>query len=389
MASSPGTVAGALLALFAAGVGPGAASVGSGLRAHEAAPAADTSEAIAPGRLTRSVTAASDSAERYALYVPSSFDPSRRWPVLFVMDPRGRALLAMGLFRDPAEARGWIVLSSYNTVSDSTLEPNRRAVAAMLNDAQRLFPVDTSRLYFAGFSGTARLAWLFALDLGGHVAGILGFGGGFPNGVAAESFAGLAGGHLSFYGGAGVEGFNYDEMTRLEGQLRDLGIPARIVSYPGGHGWAPASAVRGGVDWLELRAMRQGLEPMDDALVDSLLAAARSGARALEAGGDAAGALRAYRGLVDDFSGLRDVEAEREVAAGLARSPEVRRREKREKALMDESLDFRRRAARVLADARSEEPAPSTDDLARRLELDRLQARASGDDSLDAAFARR
>jgi dienelactone hydrolase len=347
------------------------------------------SDSLRPGRVVERRAAASDTAEHYALYVPSRFERSRRWPVLFVLDPRGRALVGMELFRGPAEARGWIVMSSYNSVSDSTTEPNERAMNAMLDDAQRLFPVDTSRIYLAGFSGTARLSWLFALALRGHVAGILGFGAGLPNGVPAVRFAPLGTRRFAFFGGAGTEGFNYDEVLRLEPELAGLGITARIATYPGPHAWAPAEIVARGVAWLDLQAMRGGLRPVEDAFVDSLLAAERGEARRREGAGDPYGALRAYRAVVSDFSGLRDVAAERERADRLARSPAVRHHEERVRKLLAETREYRLSMVRTLMAARDESPPPDTRTLARRLELDSLQARASGADSLDAAYARR
>ena len=77
------------------------------------------------------------------------------------MDPRGRALNPLGRFKDAAERLGYVLISSYNTLSDGVTEPNEAAVAAMIQDVQELVSVDTRRLYFAGFSGTARLSWVF------------------------------------------------------------------------------------------------------------------------------------------------------------------------------------------------------------------------------------
>jgi len=105
------------------------------------------------GRLEQRVTAASDTSQSYALYLPPRYMTSRTWPVLFVLDPRGRALLAEKLFEDAAARLGWVVMSSYNTLSDGPPEPNVNAMNAMLASAQRL-AIDPGRVYLAGFSGT-------------------------------------------------------------------------------------------------------------------------------------------------------------------------------------------------------------------------------------------
>src|SRR5579872_907132 len=132
------------------------------------------------GRVIDSVRSPTDSGERYAVYLPARYDSTRHWPLLFLMDPRGRATRALERFRDGAERDGHVVLSSYNTVSDSTEEPNIRALRAALTDGPKWFTIDPRRIYLAGFSGTARLAWGYGIELRGHVAGVLGFGAGLP-----------------------------------------------------------------------------------------------------------------------------------------------------------------------------------------------------------------
>ncbi len=357
------------------------------LSAQQPVPGADA-QALPRGQVVDR-RAVSDTTQRYALYLPSQYEPSRRWPVLLVMDPRGRARVGMELFRDPAEVRGWIVLSSYNTVSDSTNEPDVRAVNAMLGEAQRLLAVDTSRIYLAGFSGTARLAWLFALGLRGHVAGILGFGAGLPNGLPLDRVAPLAGPGFAFFGGAGTEGFNYDEVEELASQLPRLGIRTRIATYPGPHAWAPPDVAARGVAWLDLQAMRAGRRPLDARFVDSLHSAELDEARRQEASGDAWRALTSYRQVVEDFAGLGDVSTAARRVADLSDRPEIQNRRARVTALMRESRVYRVRMLRTLVAARDERPAPSSDTLAARLDLDGLRTMASGRDSLDAAWARR
>src|SRR5256885_1721681 len=76
------------------------------------------------GHVDERVTSASDTAQHFALYLPPGYTRERRWPVLLVLDPRGRALLGLQLFHDAAARLGWIVMSSYNTLSDGPPEPS-------------------------------------------------------------------------------------------------------------------------------------------------------------------------------------------------------------------------------------------------------------------------
>ena len=78
------------------------------------------------GELVQGVECEVDPTQTYTLYLPSRFDPGKRWPGLLIFDPRGRSVRAAELFRDAAETYGWVLLASDNTRSDGPMEPNRR-----------------------------------------------------------------------------------------------------------------------------------------------------------------------------------------------------------------------------------------------------------------------
>jgi poly(3-hydroxybutyrate) depolymerase len=115
-----------------------------------------------PGRLIERDPVAGDTSQHVAAYLPSSYAAAHPAPVLFVLDPRGRAMLALRLFAGAAERHGWIVVSSYNSASDTQTDPNVDAMNAMLEWVQGHARIDTTRMYLAGFSGTARVAWALA-----------------------------------------------------------------------------------------------------------------------------------------------------------------------------------------------------------------------------------
>ena len=100
---------------------------------------------LPPGRVITRMVSRADTSQRYALYLPSSFTRERTWPILFLLDPRGRALIPMQRFQPVAERLGYIAISSYNTLSDGPNQPNYTAMNAMLADVQRSLPVDSRR----------------------------------------------------------------------------------------------------------------------------------------------------------------------------------------------------------------------------------------------------
>src|SRR4030088_1830188 len=106
-------------------------------------PASLSAQAPAPpGRLVARDALPDDTTQHVAAYFPSTHDTTRAAPVLFVLDPRGRGLLALQLFAGAAERHGWLVVSSYNSASDQKVDPNVDAMNAMLAWAQAHARVD-------------------------------------------------------------------------------------------------------------------------------------------------------------------------------------------------------------------------------------------------------
>ena len=296
----------------------------------EAAPAAAPTILRYPrGVVVAQVASRADPAQRYAVYVPTGYTPARRWPLLVLMDPRGRALIPMALVRESAERFGYIVLSSYNTRSDEVVDPNRDALNAMLADAQQDFSLEERRFYLVGFSGTARAGWEFGAELAGHVAGVIGVGAGLPSGAPSPAPPGASGPPFAFFGGAGTTDFNYDEVMRLDGVLDRLRWPHRVVTYPGPHTWPDAPVMAQALGWMELQAMRRGLAPVDQDVVDSMFEAEVRSARALEQDGHLLEALLRFRSAADDFTGVHETSGAAADTLRLSRTAQVRTQRKR------------------------------------------------------------
>src|SRR3954471_9191289 len=186
------------------------------------------------------VAAPGESSRTSAVLQPAGYIADRRWPVLFVLDPRGRAMLGLERFADAADRLGYIVVSSYDSRSDSTKDVNVQAINAMLATALSRFAIDTTRMYLAGFSGTARQMWDFAAELPANVAGVIGFGAGLP--TLSDGFMAAFEGRESFayFGGAGDEDFNFVETKVFADKLKGT-MAVRFAEYAGPHAWAPAA----------------------------------------------------------------------------------------------------------------------------------------------------
>jgi predicted esterase len=183
--------------------------------------------------------------QSYALFVPSSYDSAKKWPILYVLDARGSALVPMERFRDAAEWLGVIVASSYNSASDESNEPNVKSMRAMWKDTHDKLSIDDKRVFVAGFSGTVRAACYLALAAPGSIAGIIGAGAGFPADRPPARTTPFA-----FFGTVGARDFNYGEMWELEKKLTAASVAHRIVQFDGVHEWMPAPIAREALEWM-------------------------------------------------------------------------------------------------------------------------------------------
>jgi predicted esterase len=340
------------------------------------------------GRVIQRLTSRADSTQRYALYLPSAFTRDRPWPILFLLDPRGRALIPMQRFQPAAERLGYIAISSYNTLSDGPAEPNYSAMNAMLADVQRSLPVDSRRLYLVGFSGTARFAWEMNTQLAGSIAGIIGAGAAVPGGRAwIRSHIGKSAPVL--FGTMGTLDPNYEELRSFDAELDTIGTLHHIERFDGGHQWPPAELSTRAVEWLDLQAMRRGLKPRNQPWIDSLHGAWLARASRADSAGDTPFAARSYRLVRADFDGLTNTSVASSRLAALEKDARVKRTAAAEAAIAER--DFRLGSALVAFAGELKQSAspPPMDQARKRLELDALRRDAGRTDDSTAAIAAR
>jgi predicted esterase len=339
--------------------------------------------------LMERVTSAGDSSQTYALYLPPGYMADKQWPILFVLDPRGRAMLALKLFEDAASEHGWIVMSSYNTLSDGPPEPNLIAMDAMLRSAQERLSIDRSRLYLAGFSGTARAVLRFAVTLRGHVAGVIAAGGalGFELGGPETAFAGDSA--FGYFGAAGIRDFNYEEVLSMSDRFGRTRVPFRFAAFDGPHRWPPAEICNDAVRWLELRAMRSGLRAADRKWMDRRLGIEIARAVDLKRRGRWMEALRLYEAILRDYSPSAQSRAAADQVGELRKSREVEDYQAEARRLADRDLKQAGELQKTLEWARSKKESPAPEELTRKLRVPELQRTVAQGDSLQAASASR
>lgn len=286
--------------------------------------ATQQAQTLRAGALVPHETCIAKSDQSYALYLPSQYNPSKRWPIIYAFDPAARGNVPVELMKDTAERHGYIVVGSNNSRNGSW-KIEAEAAQAMLEDTHARLAIDDRRVYFAGFSGGARVASQIAQRCN-CAAGVLLNGAGFSPGAPPSREVTFA-----VFAAVGSFDFNYPEVAELDEKLEEAGYAHVLRHFDGPHQWAPASLMEETLAWFRLVAMKQSREPRDDAFVAAQVAEATVRAHALEQSGDPYAAWREYLQAAASFDALTDATALRQAAASLATQKSVRDGAKREK----------------------------------------------------------
>ena len=288
--------------------------------------------------------------QSYALYLPSGYSTDHSWPVVFAFDPGARGTIPVELMKDAAERYGFIAAGSNNS-RNGPWKVELEAADAMLEDAQQRFSLDRKRVYFAGFSGGARVASGLA-QLCKCAAGVLLSGAGFSKESPPSRQTPFA-----VFSAVGSLDFNYSEVILLEERLEQAGYPHWLRVFDGPHQWAPAEVMDEALAWFRIEAMRSNSEPRDENFVLSQLKRVSSAA---ENSGDTLFAWRQYRQIAVTYEGVSGVAALGAKADELSRTKAIGDALKRER---NDFADQERLSGQILGalEARQNAEMPPSD----------------------------
>ncbi len=186
------------------------------------------------------------------------------FPVMIAFDPHGDGVLPLTKYKDLAEKYGYILIGSNDSQNGQAGEVTDGIIRGLLAEIHTVYPIDTNRIYVAGFSGGSRVAAMAAMSHK-EVKGVIGCGAGFPGGNQPPLYK------FDYFGIAGTADFNMNEMLQLDGVLTQLGMRHFIATFPGPHAWPTSSVMEEGFQWLTLNAMRDGTLQRDDAVIAAIM----------------------------------------------------------------------------------------------------------------------
>ncbi|MCU0856820.1 MAG: hypothetical protein MUC65_00260 [Pontiellaceae bacterium] len=193
-----------------------------------------------PGKMVSEIVCEKDSAASYILYLPRCYDSAReeKWPVMFVMAPKGGSEARLQLYVPGADQCGWILAMSIQ--SKNGYAGSSKAIQAMVDDVFKRFPVNKRRCYASGFSGGAREAFRLSSEMPGSMVGIIPCGAG-DSGHEVNT-------RVLVYGLSGAICPNRQEMAKtFSERIKKQGV---LRFFPGKHVWPDETRLLEAMVWM-------------------------------------------------------------------------------------------------------------------------------------------
>jgi len=170
-------------------------------------------------------TCTSDTSHSYIVYLPTQYDSTQLWPVIFCFDPQGEAEKPIDSLKKSAEQYGYIIIAS--TKIKNKIENLNYDLNTLYSDVLNKFYINRKKMYNCGFSGGARIASKMA-GSNNLFKGIISCGAGLNKNLKFSN-------HQKIFCITGNQDFNYMEVKKSVEQLPNIGL----IVFEGEHKWPP------------------------------------------------------------------------------------------------------------------------------------------------------
>ena len=271
-------------------------------------------------------------AETYALYLPTGFKGEKMWPVLFIFDGEGRGRSAAQLFRTAAEEQGYILISSNAVFSQNNLPTNLEIAKNLINTTANTFPIDVKEISAVGSMEGGKVATVVPV-IYNDIHGVIAVGDHSVNLDVLDKKN-----DLTFIGVVGDEQYTYEGMKYTGQVLRTLKFPSQIYSYQGDNDWPGNDVISSAVGSLTLDAMKKGLRPLDQPMVDRLYREDLSIVNKLISNVRLVVAMEFLELLADKYKGLADLSLIDEKRKQLMRSTNFERQKREQEEVKEKEI---------------------------------------------------
>jgi len=280
------------------------------------------------GRIYPVVTCMKDHSFSYAVYLPKSYTPSIKWPVIIAFDPHASGLLPVEKYKDLAEKYGYIIMGSNDSKNGQDMNTSAIIMDAMMGETQLRYSIDTSRVCVMGFSGGARIAIILGFFMGGP-SGVIGCGAGFPQTTQRAAY------RPDFIAMVGNSDFNMTELVNLDKQLDELKFPHAFIMFNGIHDWPPTEVMEKGFIWNEFCAMRKNKIKKDNAMISTYIQSQQRVMENDKATGDALSLQAHLTNMIRFIDRLRSTDDYKRQLTAIESSAEYQLQKKQFQEVLD------------------------------------------------------
>ncbi|WP_298501555.1 alpha/beta hydrolase [uncultured Maribacter sp.] len=196
-------------------------------------------------------------AESFSLYLPSSFNTNKAWPVLFVFNMKNKGKQALSMFVSAAEEQEYILAASNNVNDSLSLTKNLLISSRMFNRVYSILPIKKERVYTAGYKEGGKFASLIPAFIKG-VSGVLSLSASVANREVLDVKK-----PYYFIGIVGKEDYSYSDMINNRKFLNKLKYPNQLLFHGRGEEWPLSTYFNSALEYFKLSAMAKNKEELD------------------------------------------------------------------------------------------------------------------------------
>ncbi len=200
--------------------------------------------------------------ETYALYLPTNFEVTKTWPVVFAVDLQGNHKRSLQMFKNAAESNGYI-LASPNNISDTlSISDNALMTKRVMNKVLSLLPINGKQIYTAGFSESGKFASVLPILIN-NIQGVLTVNCPLANTDVLDLKK-----MFHYIGVVDINNHNLNEMHANEKTLNTLRFPNQLLVYNQGNTPTMFDFINTSFEMFSLDAMAKNSITKDSSFIN-------------------------------------------------------------------------------------------------------------------------
>ena len=213
------------------------------------------------GAITENVVVNDSLKETFSLYLPTTFDVQKPWPIIFVFDLKGRGKASVSMMVNAAEKEGYILASSDNVNDSLSISENVLIANRMLNASINVVPVAKDRTYTAGFGSGAMFASILPTFIK-EIKGVVSIGASVGNIQILNSKQ-----TFQFIGIVNRSDYSFRDMLDTQQILNKMKFPNELLVFDDDQILPDINTIASAFRMLTLMSMAKGDVQRNDSLI--------------------------------------------------------------------------------------------------------------------------